>query len=58
MVAAEMRTSFARTSGASSSSPQRRSTATISGRNGASRLPAGASITAQILRSGTSTSSP
>ncbi len=50
IVAADIDTSLAATSSLMPSSPALRSTATISGRNGAIRLPAGASITAHTLR--------
>jgi hypothetical protein len=57
IVAAEIETSRSRTSSLTFSSPTARSRSTISGRNGAMRLPAGASITAHTVRSAAITSS-
>jgi hypothetical protein len=58
IVAADITTSCSRTSSLMVSSPTARSRSTISGRNGAIRLPAGASITAQTNLSAMITSSP
>jgi hypothetical protein len=58
IVAAEIRRSLARTSGAVWSSPWRSSTSTISAMNGAKRLPDGPFSVAQIIRSGSATSGP
>ena len=58
MVAADIPTSWARTAGGRSSSPARSRAAVISGRNGAIRFPAGASITAHNFRNAPITSSP
>ena len=57
-MAALIEHSLAARSSSMSSSSKARNRATISGRNGAIRLPAGASMTAHTLRNGTITSSP
>jgi len=58
IVAAEMRSSFARTSGANALSPVRSKTSMISGRNGARRFPAGAPSSAQMNPKASPTSWP
>jgi hypothetical protein len=58
IVAEEILRSFSRTSGETSSSPQRSKTWTISSMNGANRFPEGPSSTAQIRRKGTRVSRP
>jgi len=58
IVAADIRHNAAAVRSWMSSSPQARSRATSSGRNGANRLPAGAPSTAQQNRSAAITSSP
>ena len=58
MVAAEIETSLARTSGATSGSPDRSRDRTISPMNGARRLPAGPFRVAHTTLSGSRTSGP
>ena len=58
MVAAEIRTSLARTSGETSNSPHRSRTWTTSARNGARRLPAGPFRVAHTSFRGSRTSGP
>jgi hypothetical protein len=58
MVAAETRSSLARTSGSIRSSPWRSMTSTISAMNGARRLPVGPSRVAHTRRRGSSISGP
>lgn len=58
IVAVEMRSSFARTSGANALSPVRSKTSMISGRSGARRFPAGATHSAPMNPRASPTSSP
>ncbi|MGZ4517751.1 MAG: hypothetical protein ACXVXN_07495 [Mycobacteriaceae bacterium] len=58
IVAADIPHNLAAVASSRSSSPKARNRPTISGRNGAIRLPAGASITAHTVRNATITSSP